>query len=72
MEIVKVYGSYQMKLRPMMKHDRDGNPTKESTAQVSLWDISQKLPLIWSRTLQIDAAHAAMTIFESIGPYAVN
>jgi hypothetical protein len=70
-DIIRMYGGYRMKLHPMIKLDRYGKVTDESTAQVSVYDLSQRLPLVWSINLQIKAAHAAMKLFESIGYFDI-
>lgn len=53
------YGSYIMTVRHLADCDK---------AQVSIEDISLlRFPLLWSRQLSDQQAHAAMALFESIG-----
>lgn len=61
------YGQYRMKL-VINKAEDEEIPTK---AQVSMYDVSERLPLIWSRTLPIKKAHAALKLFEGIGYYSI-
>ena len=71
-EITRQYGSHIMKLTPYITLDKQGEIIdKESYAQVSVSDISLRLPLMWSRPLPLTEAHAALTLFEGIGYYPV-
>ena len=69
-DIVKCFGEYRMILRPTLKKDIKGNIIFEkSYAQITVYDISQKYDLLWSKRFPINEAHAALTLFESIGYY---
>jgi hypothetical protein len=69
-DIVKSFGQYRMKLTPHIKLDRHNEViTKESYGTIAMYDISQKFDLLWSTTLGIKEAHAAITLFEGIGYY---
>jgi hypothetical protein len=69
-DIRKTYGQYRMKLSPNIKLDKHGNLIEaESKANITMYDIGQKFDLLWSKSFPIKEAHAAMTIFESIGFY---
>jgi hypothetical protein len=69
-DIVKCFGAYRMKLTPhLVKNEAGEVITEKSKAQVTMYDISQKLDLLWSTTMNINAAHGALTMFEMIGYY---
>lgn len=72
MDITRAYGAYRMKLTPHIKLNRFGEIIdKESFAQVSVSDISLRLPLLWSKSFPLTEAQAAMILFESIGYYPI-
>ncbi len=67
-DVVKCFGQYRMKLTPYLVKDKKNNIINgESTAQVTMYDISKKFDLLWSTRLGIQEAHAAMTMFEIMG-----
>jgi hypothetical protein len=71
-DIVKVYGQYRMKLTPYLVKDHNNEIiTSQSTGIITMYDISQKFDLLWSKSFPITEAHAALTIFESIGYYDI-
>jgi len=71
-DIVRVYGQYRMKLTPYMKLDHNNEPIMDqSKGKITMYDISERLPLLWSKTFPIKEAHAAMTLFEGIGYYPI-
>ncbi len=57
-EITEAYGSYRLKIRYFANCD---------SAQVSVYDIAAKLPLIWSDTMKDAQANAALEIFKAVG-----
>jgi hypothetical protein len=71
-DVVRNFGKYMMKLSPRLTKDEKGNIINdESTAQVTVYDISLKNDLLYSITLQLQAAHAALKIFEDIGYFQI-
>jgi len=71
-DIIKCYGNYRMKLTPKMKLDHNNEPIMDqSVGIISVHDVSKRLSLLWSKTLSITEAHAALTLFEGIGYYTI-
>lgn len=69
-DIVKVYGQYRMKMNPHIETDRNGKILHDkSYGHITVYDISLKYDLLWGKTFPIKEAHAAMTLFETIGYY---
>lgn len=62
MTISKQYGPHIMELRPHKGMD---------SATVSLLTLGERFPLQWSKWLPMESAHAALTLFESIGPFDI-
>ena len=63
------YGSRVLTATFWIETDRRGNPDiANSYAQLKLEDLGElRFPLIWSRGVTVEQAHAAIEIFEATG-----
>ena len=57
-ELYEGYGPYRMKVR----YFADSNQ-----AQVTVYNVADKLPLIWSKSMTDTEANAALDLFKAVG-----
>lgn len=57
-ELYEGYGPYRMKVR----YFADSNK-----AQVTVYNIAEAAPLIWSKTMEDKQANAALDLFKAVG-----
>lgn len=71
--ISEQHGHYVMELRPIKSEQTINGQTERiiTAAQVTMYDISARLPLEWSQTMPIKEAHAALILFRGIGYYKI-
>ena len=63
------YGGRVLTATFWIETDRHGNPDiAKSYAQLKLEDLGEiRFPLIWSQSVTVEQAHAALKIFEATG-----